>query len=166
MTTKTATISLDQCYRYDLTRVWDPDGPLQLWVMLNPSTADADVDDPTIRRVMSFAQREGYGGVVVVNRFAFRATDPDDLKMPLNPIGSRNEATISYWLPKVASVVYAWGAKHQRGLPRLNVESLVRHDGHTPLCLGTTQDGHPRHPLYIKGDTPFEPYVKPLVQVL
>jgi hypothetical protein len=76
---KDAKLSDDKLYRYQLSRIWDETKPKVLFIMLNPSTADADVDDPTIRRVINFAKSWNYGGVYVVNLYAFRSTDPKGL---------------------------------------------------------------------------------------
>lgn len=73
-------------YRYELTRRWAP-GPLVGWVMLNPSRADAHTDDPTVRRCVGFAHRWGYGGLIIRNLYALRATDPAALADHLDPVG-------------------------------------------------------------------------------
>ena len=91
---KGATISECGLYRYSLTRVWDDVLPMCIFVMLNPSTADADIDDPTIRRCINFAKREGCGSLMVVNLFAYRATSPADMKAAVDPIGSGNPTTL------------------------------------------------------------------------
>lgn len=90
---KTAIISEDEKYRYQLSRCWDETKPRILFIMLNPSTADANIDDPTIRRVISFAKSWGYGGVYVGNLFAFRSTDPKGLKQIADPVGENNMST-------------------------------------------------------------------------
>lgn len=89
--------SLSGCgtFRYDLGRVWDPGNPRRvLWVMLNPSTADADVDDPAIRRCVAFSKREGAGGLTVTNLFAFRASNPAALVDASDPVGPENDAPL------------------------------------------------------------------------
>jgi hypothetical protein len=150
-------------YRYELTRRWS-DGPLALWIMLNPSTADAEQDDPTIRRCIGFSRREGCGGLVVVNLFAYRATRPDRLLTVADPIGwPENTFTIRRWIEadEVGLRVAGWGAwwHAQRVRPaRLHVEGWAREAGRELGCLGRTVDGSPRHPLYVKGDTPIEVY--------
>ena len=136
-------------YRYWLSRTWDTSGERCLFIGLNPSTADAEADDPTIRRIMGFARDWGYGGVIVANLFAWRATDPEDLKRATDPIGPRN----NYWLRRLPSksdeVIAAWGndgrfQQRQRyvlaRIPRLK-------------CLGITARGCPRHPLYVRART-------------
>ena len=158
---RTATISDCGRYRYDLTRRW-ADGPTALWVMLNPSTADATEDDPTIRRCISFSQRVNCGGLTVVNLYAYRTTDPKALLTAENPIGPDNLATVRRWLMDASLVVAAWGAwplTNRRIAPaRLHVEGLATMHGHDMKCLGVTKAGAPRHPLYVKGDQPFVSY--------
>lgn len=134
-------------YRYTLTRRW-ADGPAMLVIGLNPSTADETVDDPTIRRCMRFARDWGYGGVLMGNLFAFRATDPRAMKTALDPVGERND----HWLWRLASlagvVVAAWGAHGEhRGRAQAVVDSRVLGSF---TVLGLTKDGHPRHPLYMR----------------
>lgn len=160
-TDRTATISPCGTYRYDLTRRW-ADGPTALWVMLNPSTADATEDDPTIRRCISFSKREGCGRLAVVNLWAYRSTDPKALLTADRPIGPDNGATIERWMQEASIVVAAWGAwplNNRKVSPaRSNVEALAAYHGHQMVCLGTTKAGAPRHPLYVKGDQPFVPF--------
>lgn len=159
---RTATFSDCGRYRYDLTRRWGP-GDLALWVMLNPSTADAVVDDPTIRRCIRFSLREGAGGLVVTNLFALRSTNPVGLLDAGDPTGPTNKETICRWLAdgRVGWCVAAWGAwwtNARHHPPRLNIEQFAADAGRTLLCLGTTTAGDPRHPLYVPRDRPLEPY--------
>jgi hypothetical protein len=144
---------VDGDYRYWLTRRWG-EGPLWPVVMLNPSTADAAVDDPTIRRCQAFARREGRGGIAVLNLYAYRATDPRELTRTVDPVGPFNDAMLSVMF-RVATgpVLVAWGA---RALPD-RVERLRSLAGDAALvCLGKTKAGHPRHPLYVEGSTELE----------
>jgi hypothetical protein len=154
-----ATISDCGKYRFDLRRVWDVTTPPVLFVMLNPSTADASEDDPTIRRCVGFAKSWGRGGIVVVNLFALRATDPGELleayRRRVDPIGPDNDRHIRAWADRCPIRVAAWGA-HPYALGRANyVRTLFSpHGWNLPLChLGLTKGAHPRHPLYVKGDT-------------
>lgn len=157
-----ATISADGAYRYDLTRTWaDRSRPgahsrldrLALWVMLNPSTADAEADDPTIRRVVGFTRREGLDGFAVVNLFALRASDPRALLRHPDPHGPENDSTIDRWLadPRVTLVVFAWGSTGNG----THLAAAAGWYGHRTMCLGVTKDGRPRHPLYVRSDQPF-----------
>jgi hypothetical protein len=132
--------------------------------MLNPSTADAEVDDPTIRRCMGFARSWRLGSVWVVNLFAFRATSPDDMKRVVNPVGPYNDDAISDLAEYVAPygmharVICAWGAHGGFQNRDTRVHQLLLKAKVHPECLGTTLQGAPRHPLYVKGDKPLEPY--------
>ena len=145
-------------YRYLLWREWDVWPPLG-WIMLNPSTADAREDDPTIRRCIGFAKRDGYGGIRVVNLYSFRATNPKMLARAVDPIGKDGDPW--GWLQpgvRVSDVVLAWGSVSKEATRRAR-NVLSRSEANVRLfCLGTTRNGQPRHPLYIAGDTPLRPY--------
>jgi hypothetical protein len=158
---KAALISSCGTYRYRLTRYWGPGCTLP-FVMLNPSAADAAIDDPTIRRCMGFARREGAGGIVVVNLYACRATCPEDLKRPHNPFGPSNaDALMNVALAAVATrmpVACAWGAMGGLFGGDRGAIPLFRKMGATLVCLGRTASGMPRHPLYVRGDQPLEPF--------
>lgn len=137
-------------YRYLLRRVWDGTRPRLLWVLLNPSTADADTDDPTSRRCLTFSRDWGYGGLEIANLFALRATDPKHLLSADNPIGSENDRYLADAAARAARVIVAWGVTgklHQRDQSVLTL--LTRHATQPLYCLGTTRDGCPRHPLYL-----------------
>lgn len=147
----TAVISRCGLYRYHLTRKWGR-GPYALLIMLNPSTADAMQDDPTIRRCISFAKREGCGALVVVNLFAFRSPSPADMKAADDPVGPENDRYIrSAVAGAKGPIIAAWGAHGSyRGRDKA-VRALVD----APMvCLGLTKAGAPRHPLYVRGDAP------------
>lgn len=155
-----ARISPCGLYRYELGRHWgdhvDDEGPPPpgvTFIMLNPSTADATVDDPTIRRCMGFAKRLGHSSLLVVNLFAFRATDPAELDKADDPIGPENDATIRRaCLPSVSKVlIAAWGALGTRYLTRVNeVLHIVTTEAHRHLAyFGNTKSGQPKHPLYL-----------------
>lgn len=158
-------------YRYHLWRAWGTPGedrPMG-FVMLNPSTADASVDDPTIRRCVGFAKREGCTAINVVNLFAWRATDPGVLSDVVDPVGPGNHNQLEQMLDvhQILDVplVVAWGASGPsvslmaREGGRLLGRALFRR---VPLwCLGRTKHGHPRHPLYVRGDQPLIPFGGP-----
>lgn len=149
-------------YRYWLTRRWSA-GPIGTIVMLNPSTADAEVDDPTIIRVMRFFAREGCGAVGVVNLFAFRATDPRELLAANDPVGALNDEHIelaaSVSAGQDAPIVVAWGAGVPKGSNRPDqVVELLRPHAARLRCFGYTAKGLPRHPLMLKLETPLVPY--------
>jgi len=152
----TAMISSDGLYRYDLVRfandLHNKTTPC-VFIMLNPSTADGVKDDATIRRCRRYAEDWGYGKMVVVNLFAFRATKPEDLKAADDPIGPVNDKIltryIEYALQWKGPIVCAWGthgAFKQRGQ---QVFDLIKGLGGEPLCLRATLHGHPSHPLYL-----------------
>lgn len=146
---KDAVIDSTGMYRYSLSRIW-ADGDIVTWIMLNPSTADASVDDPTIRRCISFSKSWGYGGLRVVNLYAYRATNPDALKTAVDPIGPEHSVHFMRALHMSSLIVAAWGAcKHAKidhVLPWISQLDIQ--------CLGVTADGYPRHPLYVKSTTP------------
>jgi len=152
-----AILSEDRRYRYTLTRTWGPRMPGVAWIMLNPSVADAEIDDPTIRRCMGFTQRFGYDGLVVVNCFGYRATDPAELLEVGAEIavGPDNGEWVRKACHQAAIIVAAWGAlkKPLRGAAEF-VAKLIRTDGHKLKCIGMTKDGQPRHPLYSRADAP------------
>jgi hypothetical protein len=152
-----AVISDDEVYRYVLNRRWDDRLPVMPWVCLNPSTADARTDDASVRRMRGFAEREGCGGICVLNAHALRARNPKRLAEHPKPDGPDNDR----WLAGLAAggvdapVVAAWGAKLNPGRA---AEVLALLAGVPVVCLGVTADGSPRHPLYLRGDAPMVPY--------
>jgi hypothetical protein len=161
-----ATISPCGKYRYWLSREGDASMRRVAFVMLNPSTADADIDDATIRRCRTFARGAGF---VVVNLFAYRATKPADMfAVGLGVAQGRDNYN---YLLHVAQgdykIIVAWGAQHKVIEPYVfDAVQILRwtSDDLTPnclYCLGTTKDGHPRHPLYVKSDQPIDPWVMP-----
>ena len=144
-----ATFSRDRRYRYRLWRRWDQTRPVVVFVLLNPSTADARHDDPTIRRCLGFARRWGYGGIEVVNLFAYRATDPRMLRTVRDPVGRANRHQVRAALARAELVVLGWGANTE-GDRMLKVSHAY--------CLGLTSAGQPRHPLYLRRDARPVPY--------
>lgn len=146
--------------RYNLwRRLESTHTPALLWVMLNPSTADADVDDPTIRRCKAFSAREGYGALMVVNLSPIRVTNPKLLPSTPADIAERNRVWIRRGMRRRERAVVAWGA----GVDRAGladevdfVRKVANENGTELVCLGRTRSGHPRHPLYVRADQPFE----------
>jgi len=135
-------------YRYALKRRWSDD-PACMFLMLNPSTADANLPDPTITRCIGFAQRWGYGALLVGNIFALRSTDPKGLRT-LWPVGPLNNQWILKMAEESAIVVAAWG-NHGTLFGRSGqVEILMSH--FDLMCLGVTSSGEPKHPLYLRSD--------------
>lgn len=139
-----AVFSADGRYRYRLWRRWDRAKPVVAFVMLNPSTASARRDDPTIRRCIAFARAWGFGGLEVVNVFAYRATDPRRLREVADPVGPWNARYLRTVVGRAALVVLAWGA-------RASEDEMLAFPG--ARCLGLTRSGQPRHPLYLRRDT-------------
>ncbi|PRY35292.1 DUF1643 domain-containing protein [Umezawaea tangerina] len=147
-----AILNADRTHRYVLTRWW-ADGPTWMFIMLNPSTADAFAVDPTLTRCLRFARRGGAGTLVVCNLFGLRSTDPSVLEHHPDPIGASNDQLLVEQAVAADIVVAGWGAHgrlHDRD--RTIVELL---DGHVRWrCLASNNDGSPRHPLYIRADAP------------
>lgn len=157
----TATGSGDGRYRYALTRAWSSAGSGITWVMLNPSTATAEQDDPTIRRCIGFSQMWGYGGLTILNLYAYRTTNPKELLEIEDPAGPMNHLNIERIIRDSTLVVAAWGAfaeKVDLRRGRTSVEALCHRARVACRCLGRTQSGAPRHPLYVKGTTKLEPF--------
>jgi hypothetical protein len=157
--TATATFSPDRVYRYRLTRHWDDTRPPACFIMLNPSTADAFTVDPTVRRCLAFARAWGAGGLLVLNLFALRSTDPAVLRTHPDPVGPDNDTVLRHALTGVhGPVVAAWGVHGTHGGRAQHVTGLLEACGVNVLCLGATKAGHPRHPLYVPGTAPLVPY--------
>lgn len=166
---KDATFSACRKYRYTLKRRWDGAKEYMVFVMLNPSTADANLDDPTIRRCIGFAKREGAGGIVVLNLYALRSTDPVNLHRVHDPVGPDNDSAIRFFARAAshrgAPVVFAWGTlgKIKPGRDR-HVAALFVAAGCKPKCLGLSSDGSPLHPLYLPGTSPLITYPTPWIK--
>lgn len=172
--TRSAVLSPCGGYRYALRRSWGP-GPTVLFVMLNPSTADATDDDPTVRRCMGFARALGMDGASVVNLFAFRATNPDLLWThprgrvvgPDDPI-CETDRHICQEAQSASMVVCAWGALSCPAGHRAFVHGRARWvsrmlvgQGVALHALWTTAEGWPAHPLYLSGELRPVPWVCP-----
>jgi hypothetical protein len=137
-------------FRYRLGRRWG-EGPRVAFVLLNPSTADELVDDPTIRRCIGFAQREGFGGLEIVNLYAYRATRPVDLRRAGYPTGPENDMHIAAAISDCAKVVVAWGVQARGSDRPEQVLDLLRQLRKPAYCLRVTLAGHPEHPLRLPG---------------
>lgn len=153
---RAARLSPDGHYRYALSRTWDPEKRTVLWVMLNPSTADGETDDATIRRCIGYTRAWGYGGLVVGNLFAWRATLPKDLPAGAKAVGPDNDRWLTQLAHRAELTICAWGA-HRRAAERAgDVIELLR-DLHV---LKLTANGSPHHPLRLPADrfpTPWTP---------
>ncbi len=145
---KGARFSESRVHRYALWRIWDKEKPAVMFVGLNPSTADENVDDPTIKRCIDFAKRWGYGSLYMLNLFAFRATKPKDMKKADDKIGWDNDAALKRYAKKCDEIVAAWGVNGTLEERNRFVCDKVLFDFKL-MCLRKTQGGHPEHPLYV-----------------
>jgi hypothetical protein len=160
---RAAVISECGRYRYSLRRTWDAALPSVLFVMLNPSTADADADDNTIRKCIGFARRWGYGELLVWNLYAYRATDPRELAAAADPIGRLNEDHLWPLMERADRIVAAWGSLPNRGryVHRERVMFWGPFHEREVYALSVLKHGHPRHPLYAPYDLPPVRYLGP-----
>ena len=143
-----ATFSPCRKYRYRLWRTWAESGPVVNFVMLNPSTADETVNDPTVERCERRSREWNYSGLVVTNIFAFRATDPREMRAAVDPVGPENDEQILEAAHDAHLVICAWGT-HGAHLGR-GEQVRKRLASFRPLhALALTRDGQPRHPLYL-----------------
>jgi len=154
---RSARISRCKQYRYQLTRIWEVSMPSVCFVMLNPSAADATKDDPTIRRCIRFAQNWGFGGLEVINLYAYRTPNPKELENLPDPIGPRNAYYVRKVIKSSRTIVCAWGNK--KGNP-MNQNILPKADYH---YLALAKDGTPKHPLYLKNDLVPIQYFKSII---
>ncbi len=174
-TVHTSEAEISECgkYRYDLIRVWgsklaSPSNYYALFIGLNPSTADASEDDPTIRRMLGFSRDWNCSGMIVTNLFSYRATDPKELKKAGYPVGERTHfLTMLHAVNTYCKhVVLCWGNTDTKGRAEEVLKGL--HDRQKILsrigqkmdicCLGLTKGGRPKHPLYLSRDTELVEY--------
>jgi hypothetical protein len=141
-------------YRYVLRRKWDAGRRSVLFVGLNPSTADATLNDPTIRRCIRFAQDWGYGSLVMANLFAYRVTEPSLLPRVDDPVGPLNNRWLAMLRKQADLVIAAWGV-HGTLLARNDQVLAQLSEVH---CLGLTKAGHPKHPLYLPATVTPRPF--------
>lgn len=149
-------------YRYRLWRRW-ADGPDLMVVGLNPSTADATVNDPTVRRCLGYAQRWGFAGLWMMNLYAYRATDPRVMQRVNDPVGPLNRWHLNVVADLVMSeggaILAAWGGNAnglQSGWFRRHAADSW---GYGVACLGLTKAGEPKHPLYLRSDATPIPFL-------
>ncbi len=146
-------------YRYTLWRTWDSSRDRVAFVMLNPSTADHRVDDPTIRRCIGFSRSWGFGSLLVVNLFAYRTPSPKELAQAKAPVGPKNDHYLRYAARRADTVVIAWGThgvlydRHRHVLDMLSARTRQ-----SLSCLGVTAGGYPKHPLYLARSTRLSPW--------
>lgn len=155
-----AVLSPCRTYRYELRRVWGDPTRLACWIMLNPSRADASVNDNTIRRCVAYARSWSLGGIVVRNLFAARATDPAELLNHPDPVGPLNDRWLlaPMGLHPAAVTIAAWGVHGTLRGRDQHVRELLATNGIGLHHLGPlTRDGHPRHPLYLPTNAELTP---------
>lgn len=145
-----------ETYRYALTRVWNEDGKKLLYIMLNPSTATELKNDPTIERCERRARMLGFGSFCACNLFAYRATNPKELKKAKEPIGPDNLAQIMIYARRADTILCAWGTHGAHLDMGQTITQLLREEGFELYHLGLSKSGHPRHPLYIGYNTPLQ----------
>jgi len=157
-----AIISDNKLYRYKLWREWTT-GFLQplktgtvVFIMLNPSTADGQQDDPTIRRCVNYTNDWGYGRVEIVNLFAYRSTDPRELLKVEDPVGPENNDYLKKAAYGAALIVCGWGSMGWIDDRAKRTKKMLQPFKHKTYCFGTTQGNHPKHPLYLSKDTQLE----------
>ena len=154
MIAKGATFSKDMRYRYKLWRVWNPDRPTITFVMLNPTTADENVDDPTVKRCIGYAVSWRYGALYVLNLFALRSTDPIELTVSRDEsVGPGNDGHLQAIRGDVVAAWGSWGRLYGRGQ---EVRSWLR----DPRCFGLTKAGQPLHPLYLHSSRGLVPFTE------
>lgn len=148
-----ATADIRGDYRYSLTRVWDASQPIITFVLLNPSTADAVDLDPTLRRCVNFAKRDGFGSMMILNLYAYRTPSPAVMLAASDPVGPENDRVLAN---ATGTVVAGWGTN-------ASPTRVARVLGLLPplKALKITKNGHPQHPLYVKGDSPLVDWPSP-----
>ena len=154
---RSAVFSPDGKFRYRLSRRWGPGNALP-FVLLNPSTASAEIDDPTTRRCIGFARRLGYDAIELVNLYAFISTDPQGLRKAGYPVGPDNDGHIEDACRGAPQAVCAWGA-NAKGLHRpTEVLRMLKAWGVKPMALRVGAGGAPAHPLYLPYDQPLQEF--------
>jgi len=154
LTEKSALFSPCRTWRYTLSRIWDREKPFVQFIGLNPSTADEKLDDPTIRRCIGYARNWGFGGLLMTNIFAFRATRPKDLFLHPDPIGPENDAWLTTVAHRAGRIVVAWGTHGEK--KDRDLDMFFKLQGLEVFCFGLTKNGQPKHPLYLKKEAKLE----------
>ena len=150
-----AEFSEDRKYRYALWRVWDEQKNKLIFIGLNPSSADEQVNDRTTHKVMHLANSWGFGGVYLLNVFAYITPYPEELYQSKDPIGENDEKLAAY-SPVADDVLFAWGANDIRARETLIFKLFPK-----GYCIGQNQDGSPKHPLYAAKNTELKRYEVP-----
>ena len=148
-------------YRYELAEIWAPDAPLVMWLLMNPSVADVAHADPTLFKTGKFSMSWGFGGQIVANSFAYRATDNARLMAVEDPVGPENDAAICAMAGRAALIVLAYGKPplplRWRG-PAVTTMLEAAGHGQKLHYLKLSMDGTPQHPLYQRDDTTPRPW--------
>ena len=155
-TTTTSVFSPCRKWRYQLARTWDTDLSECLFIGLNPSTADEQKDDPTVRRCVRFARDWGYGGLIMTNIFGYRATNPTEMKVQEDPVGPDNDIWLVRSVLRAGRVICAWGNHGEYAHRGQIVHNMLKK--YFLECLGITRSGEPKHPLYLPKTTPIRRY--------
>jgi hypothetical protein len=159
---KDALLSDDLMYRYWLFRQWGRspvEGKPVLWCLLNPSIADARIDDPTVRRAAVFSDEWGFKSMMFVNLYAHRTAYPRELKKVGAPVGPLTDSWIITLATAADRIVVAWGQDPLQDRRAEHVLSLLHAAHQRPLqCFGVNENGHPKHPLYLKNHLPLQEY--------
>lgn len=150
-------------YRWYLSRRWDFQLPTVSFIGLNPSTADEDHDDNTVRKCCNWAREWGYGSMIMLNAFAAIGTDPGFLRVPAEHVGPRNDGYIRNWLNKSTSAILCWGNDGRLHGRESQLFTLLREftSGLELWCLGLNACGTPKHPLYLANATPRQSFTLP-----
>ena len=142
---RNATLSNDKKHRYKLSRHWDLNKPQILYIMLNPSIGNESIDDPTIRRLLSFTKKFDYGGFFVGNLFTYITPNPKTLDTNIG-LTNKNLNVLTNLVSKADEVVYAWGNS-------IEAPNELKKFISTPMCFGKNINGTPKHPLYLPSDS-------------
>lgn len=157
-----AVMSADYKFRYELWRIWDATRPKVLLIGLNPSKADANFDDHTIKRVRGFVEYWGYGGFYMGNLWSIRATDPFEMELVRDAwprqqeyiCNAENDMHLLNMADLCEKIVFCWGTSYTKPDRLVKVKSMF------PLawCIEVAKNGEPKHPLYLKKNLPLRPY--------
>ena len=142
-----AEFSTDRLHRYRLWRLWDESLPLCQWICLNPSTGNYEKNDPTIRRIIGFSKKFGFGGVYITNLFSFVTSKPAELR-PFIQKDEQNITALKETAQKCAEIIFGWGAFQVFGMDKEIVTLFP-----AGMCLGKNANGSPKHPLFLKNDS-------------
>lgn len=153
-----AVFSADRKHRFELWRRWGEAGAFAAFIGLNPSTADENQDDPTVRRCINYARAWGYDAMCMLNIFSLRATDPKVMLADDLPNLMQNDEALILVSRKAGLVVAAWGAQGEYRHRGWRIARRLTSEGVALYCLGETKTGHPRHPLYMRKDIQPIPY--------